>query len=371
MVKLETDGKRRMLEQYDDKKRVYQSFLNEIEHQITSILQTSQVTCNAITSRLKTRESLAEKIERKQGKYTDLSGVTDIAGVRIITYYSADVDKIADIIESEFDVDHENSIDKRESLEPDRFGYCSVHYVVGMNAERLALRECRAYEGMKCEIQIRSVLQHAWAEIEHDIGYKSEIAIPKEMRRSFSRIAGLLEIADKEFNDIRDQLVSYGVSANTIIRQDEYSDKEIDALLLDAIINTDNNIQRLAQHITTLMDKPLKDKATKSYVECMISKLNWLGVRTVKQINLIINQYTDTAMTIASQKLKDYQRKEDEDETDPAIALFYLAYAVLLSEKCNKNDIQLYLEENHIGRSTRINELVDQLYALGKMINND
>lgn len=85
-------------------------------------------------------------------------------------------------------------------MEPDRFGYCSVHYVVEMSQKRLNLYEHQAYEGLKCEIQIRSVLQHAWAEIEHDLGYKSEIAIPKRIRRNFSRLAGLLEIADKEIS---------------------------------------------------------------------------------------------------------------------------------------------------------------------------
>ena len=65
--------------------------------------------------------------------------------------------------------------------------------------ERMVLRENKAFEGLKCEIQIRSVLQHAWAEIEHDLGYKSELTIPKEVRRSFSRLAGLLELGDKEF----------------------------------------------------------------------------------------------------------------------------------------------------------------------------
>ena len=360
-----------LIEQYDEKCRLYQSFLAEIEHQITSILQTSQIVCNAITSRLKTRESLAGKIERKQNKYSNLAEITDIAGVRIITYYAEDVDKIADIIESEFVVDRENSIDKRESLEPDRFGYCSVHYVVSMSEERTALRECQAYKGMKCEIQIRSVLQHAWAEIEHDIGYKSEIAVPKEMRRSFSRLAGLLEIADREFDDIRRSLVNYKEAAKRKIQQDEFMDKEIDAVLIETIINTDSKVQELAKKISDLLKERLKKYADRDYIESTILELNSLGVKTVRQLYGVIDDYYDTACLIAFEKLKDYKSKNEDDEVDPAIAIFYLEYAILLTERCTHEQIEEYLSRNNIGEQDRMKEIVEELYNIGKKIKKD
>ena len=371
MVKLETDAKQRILEQYDDRKRVYQSFLNEIKHQITSILQTSQVTCNAITSRLKTIESLGDKIERKQGKYTDLSEVTDIAGVRIITYYSADVDKIADIIESEFNVDHENSIDKRESLEPDRFGYCSVHYVVSMNAERLALRECRAYEGMKCEIQIRTVLQHAWAEIEHDIGYKSEIAIPKEMRRSFSRIAGLLEIADKEFDEIRGNLIQYKNEVQERIENDDVLDCEFDAVWLDVLLETNSNLKRLIDHIQNLTGVQVEEIEEGHYYVSTIERLQWFGFKTVRQVVEMIAQKTDIAIKIATEKLKDYKDKEDPGKIRKTIAYFYLCYALLLSQNYSENEIYKYLLFANIGEPGTQEEIAHELYDLGKKIEID
>lgn len=365
------EKKSTLIEQYDEKCRLYQSFLAEIEHQIISILQTSQIVCNAITSRLKTRESLVGKIERKQNKYADLEEITDIAGVRIITYYAEDVDKIADIIESEFIVDRENSIDKRESLEPDRFGYCSVHYVVNMSEERTALRECQAYKGLKCEIQIRSVLQHAWAEIEHDIGYKSEIAVPKEMRRSFSRLAGLLEIADKEFNEIRSSLANYKKTANQKIQQDEFMDKEIDAVLLETIINTDPRVQELGKKIAILLKERLKEDSDKSYIESSIRELNSLGIKTVRQLYRVISDYYGTAYDIAVEYLKDYSPDGEDEETDPTIAVFYLGYAVLLTERCTYEQIEEYLIINRIGDPEMLEENVKELYSVGGIIRKD
>ena len=361
------EKKSTLIEQYDEKCRIYQSFLAEIEHQITSILQTSQVVCNAITSRLKTRESLTEKIERKQNKYADLAEITDIAGVRIITYYAEDVDKVADIIESEFVVDKENSIDKRESLEPDRFGYCSVHYVVSMSEERTALRECQAYKGMKCEIQIRSVLQHAWAEIEHDIGYKSEIAVPKEMRRSFSRLAGLLEIADREFNDIRRSLANYKEAATQKIQQDEFMDKEIDAVLVETIINTNPKVQQLGKYIASILNSKLKEQKDRGYIESTIRELGSLGVKTVRHLHSVIDNYYDTACYVATELLKNYISNE-EAEVSPVIAVFYLEYAILLTERCTHKQIEQYLVRNNIGEPENLEETVEELYRIGEAI---
>lgn len=352
-----------ILKQYDDNKRLYLSFLNEIEHQIRSILQTSQIACNDISSRIKDRGSLAEKIERKQ-KYADLADITDICGVRIITYYASDVDRIAEIIESEFDVDHENSIDKRESLEPDKFGYCSVHYVVKMGVHRLSLRECQAYKGLKCEIQIRSVLQHAWAEIEHDIGYKSEIAIPKEMRRSFSRIAGLLEIADIEFNNIRQTLREYKTDVQSQIQNNNLLDGEIDAVILDVLTESNTQIKQLNTHIHSLTGVPFDDSVDSFSHATIIKHLHWLGVKTVRQLHDVILNHTEEAKIIASEMLKNYDNKEKPKTIRKTIAFFYLCYALLLVNECTVERVYSYLSDMAIGLSKDRIQSAKEIYQI-------
>ena len=69
----------------------------------------------------------------------------------------------------------------------------------------MALPEYARYDGLKAEIQVRTILQHAWAEIEHDIQYKSVEVIPTPIRRRFMALAGLLEIADREFQTIQNE----------------------------------------------------------------------------------------------------------------------------------------------------------------------
>ena len=123
-------------------------------------------------------------------------------GIRIIVYYLEDLNKISEIIEKEFNVDYGNSINKLETLDPDRFGYRSIHYVVGISITRSSETEWRPYTNFKAEIQIRTVLQHAWAEIDHKLIYKQNREVPKDLRRKLSRLIALLELADEQFRDI-------------------------------------------------------------------------------------------------------------------------------------------------------------------------
>lgn len=291
------ENKPTVMAEYDSKCKLYKNFTSEIEHQLKNILDAEGIIYNAVTSRLKERESLSKKIDRKNDKYASLSDLTDIAGVRIITYYTKDVDKVAEIVEKEFTVDRKNSIDKRKSLEPDRFGYCSVHYVVEMSPDRLKHRENQEFKGLKCEIQIRSVLQHAWAEIEHDLGYKSEIAIPKDIRRNFSRLAGLLEIADKEFQEIRSFLWSYQNKAAEKIMSGEFQDVEIDAVLLKAILTTNPDIEELNKAITNCCHGPFSLEFSTELIENEIDNLHSLGIYTVGQlINCIKNSKSNAAI---------------------------------------------------------------------------
>lgn len=182
-----------------------QDFKVSVDPLIQVLLEIEGIQSHSVTSRIKSKASVRQKLQRPDKK-RELNDLTDILGVRIITYFQDEVDAVAKLIEREFIVDPENSVDKRSILDPDRFGYLSLHYVLQLNPERSKLPENRAYKDIRFELQIRSILQHAWAEIEHDTGYKSESGVPDAVRRRFSRLAGLLELADDEFLGIREEL---------------------------------------------------------------------------------------------------------------------------------------------------------------------
>src|SRR5690349_11127590 len=99
------------------------------------------VMVHSVTSRAKQRASLERKIRRPDKLYRALQDVTDIAAVRITTYFSEDVPSAVKTVENGFTIDHANSIDKGAEIDPDRFGYRSVHYVASMSKDRLGLVE--------------------------------------------------------------------------------------------------------------------------------------------------------------------------------------------------------------------------------------
>ena len=214
-----------------------------VERILRELLEAEAISTLSITHRVKTRESALKKLATKS--LTSIEQMTDVIGLRVITYLRDEVDAVARLVEREFKIDTENSVDKRAALDPDRFGYLSVHYVASLSAARVSLPEYRRFDDVRFELQIRSVLQHAWAEIEHDIGYKSESAVPRSERRAFSRLAGLLELADNEFVRIRDRLaVRQATIVEEVARGDV--DVEIDQDAIYALITSgDATLERL------------------------------------------------------------------------------------------------------------------------------
>jgi ppGpp synthetase/RelA/SpoT-type nucleotidyltranferase len=157
---------------------------------------------HSITLRLKDRDSLASKLARPDRTYRQLWDVTDLIGLRVITYFEDDVDHVGHLLEAHLPVDFHRSADKRGSRDDGRFGYRSLHYVCRAAAAGLPA-------DARYEIQVRTMLEHAWAEIEHDLGYKSRHSVPGPARRRLNRLAGLLELADQEFAAIRRELADY------------------------------------------------------------------------------------------------------------------------------------------------------------------
>ena len=95
-----------------------------------------------------------------------------------------------------------------ETARAGRFGYASRHLLVSVDASRTVPPAYESLRRRSASVQIRTVLQHAWAEFEHDIRYKG--TVPEEhaheLDRRFTLAAGLIELADREFSAIRDRL---------------------------------------------------------------------------------------------------------------------------------------------------------------------
>lgn len=191
--------------QYEEKLRPeYEAFARKIVELTQDLVEGADVSVAQIDYRAKTAESLADKIDRKQYK-DPFSQIKDLAGVRIVTYYNDDAQQVADILGNEFLVSAADSVDKFTDLDVNAFGYRSLHVVCQVSQARSTLPEWRRYADKFVEIQVRSVLQHAWAAISHKLDYKSPSQAPVALRRQLFRLSALLELADGEFATIRDR----------------------------------------------------------------------------------------------------------------------------------------------------------------------
>jgi ppGpp synthetase/RelA/SpoT-type nucleotidyltranferase len=183
----------------------YQSMTARLRTLVIDLLAAADIEVIQVEARTKDIDSFTEKIIRKRSKYRDpLTEITDIIGLRIITYYVEDVTRVGELIRSEFAIDEANSVDKATALDPDRFGYTSVHYVVSLSPARQRLGEWRPYAKIKAEFQVRTALQHAWAAVNHKLDYKSATEAPPELRRQLFRLSALFELADEQFSSLRD-----------------------------------------------------------------------------------------------------------------------------------------------------------------------
>lgn len=187
---------------------LYASFADAIKKIIEEALKGSPI--HTVQSRAKDFESFsgkASKIDDETGalKYSDpLSEITDLAGVRVITYVPQTVKEVEDVIRREFNV--QERLDKDAALlGAGQIGYKSIHFLVQFKESRTQATEYSRYSSLVAEIQVRTILQHAWAEMEHDIQYKSDQQIPNDLKRRFVALAGLLEIADREFQSIQQE----------------------------------------------------------------------------------------------------------------------------------------------------------------------
>lgn len=178
---------------------------------LTTVLDDAGINYLDVASRGKGVASFVAKAEKSADGvplYPDpLRDVTDQIGVRVITFVTSDVDAVADLVRDQLTVVDDKDLG-RATAHSGGFGYVSRHLQVALTAPWLGDTPIGDVRVPSAQIQIRTVLQHAWAEFEHDIRYKGTIpeALAPDLNRRFTLAAGLLELADREFEAIRERL---------------------------------------------------------------------------------------------------------------------------------------------------------------------
>lgn len=276
-----------ILEEYREAKPILERMLVEIPALLREALAKNGILVTAVDARIKTEESLRGKLELKGSKYATLSDITDIFGGRIITFYTDDVDRIAAIVEQLFEIDWDNSVDKRMLHQLDSFGYNSLHYI------------CRMPEfPFRFELQLRTTLQHAWASINHDIGYKTGVEIPREYLRRINRLSGILEMADDEFSRIRSEITDYRRRVQQLVQNGKLDDVLLDGDTFNSYLQA-RPFDSLNKRIAAINQAEIQEVPLIRYLRVFVA----FGCKTLGDVQRLVKQYSEDAYRLARHQL--------------------------------------------------------------------
>jgi len=261
---------------YQEKSLDYEELAVRMADILEEILFIEKANYAIIEERVKSMDSFKNRL--KEINYSGKE-LVDLAGIRVVGYVRTDVDKILQIIRANFDVDETRSKDKSAELSPDRFGYRAVHIVCKLPTTRITLPEYRKFKDMFFEIQVKTILEHAWAVIEHDRNYKYK-GLSDEIKRDFYLTSGLLENADKQFDQITKRIEKYDKE----IKQ-KTSQGKLEEIILDPRTLKQYLIEKFSNKIENLENSYGYDGTG----EIEVKELASFGISNLSQLEKIMH----------------------------------------------------------------------------------
>lgn len=268
---------------YENHKPDANRFMATIIEQLGNLIEKNEVTLGTqIESRVKSFQSIEEKVKRKSREIQCVTDFDDFVGIRVIVLFKSDIVKTCELIKAHFSVVDEEDVSRR--LETDQFGYQSTHYTVKLPEEWLKVPTLVGLDSYKAEIQVRTLSQHIWAVASHKLQYKQEKNVPTPVRRSINRVSALLETVDLEFERVLAEREVY------ISQIDEEAEFNVD--VLEALCDR-------------LLPEVNKEVGNENY-SSLFSELEANGVNSVDSFTKMIETF------LPSQLAEDQERVESE-----------------------------------------------------------
>lgn len=283
-----------LLAQFRTLRPVLEKLSEVIPQKLKDFFAEAGIIVAALEHRVKEESSLAGKIQRKGGKYHDILDITDLVGFRVITFYNDDVDKVASVLERLFEIDWENSVDKRKAHEIDSFGYLSLHYICRIPESAFHDSAHPEVNRIRFEVQMRTVLQHAWANMNHDTGYKSGVEIPRVYLRNLSRLAGMLELVDDEFSRIRREISDYRRRVQSLVASGNLEEVSLDGDSFRSYL-TIRPFDALTRRIASLNQAEIQEVDLSRFLPLFMG----MGFKTLGEIAAMVQNYSEAAYQIA------------------------------------------------------------------------
>ncbi|QWI10078.1 RelA/SpoT domain-containing protein [Bacillus mycoides] len=183
-------GLQKFREDYKENKGIFEDFSNSVADILKTLLNKHSFQYQIVSNRVKTLQSIEKKIVNGglSAGIENLIKMDDVIGCRVIFYLESDMDRFISLIYEEFSVEKNNL---RYSVDE----YNALHLVIKLNSEKLEVTEYQKFIDLKCEVQLTTVLYHAWSEMAHNIIYK----IPEELSEFDERSFKVLK---NEFGEV-------------------------------------------------------------------------------------------------------------------------------------------------------------------------
>lgn len=190
--------------EYNNKKESYSKIINIVKFILKKEIDRKKIKYHSFYSRIKEFDSFRDKIKRKNIK-DPFNEIYDLVGFRIVCLFLSDIEKIGDIIKSTFKTIEEDN--KIANTKVDTFGYMSIHFKVKFkDTSDFGNKDLN---NIPFEIQVRTIVQDAWASISHYLDYKQEIGMPIHLKRNLHALSGLFYLADAHFGIIKREHFRY------------------------------------------------------------------------------------------------------------------------------------------------------------------
>ena len=342
-----------ILDEYSESLPQMEKLRDIVVRMLSNAIEQNGIEVTTVSARVKTKDSLRGKLAIKGGKYHSLSDITDIVGVRVITFYTDDVDRIAAMAEQIFDIDWQNSVDKRRLHQLDSFGYNSLHYICRLPSSVYKDAQYPLLNNIPFELQIRTTLQHAWAAINHDNGYKSGVEIPREYMRQMNRLAGMLELADDEFSRIRTDINDYRRRVKQLLQNGKLDDLQLDGETYRSYLEA-KPFDKLNKRIAAINQAEIQQVPLSEYLPI----LHALGCKTIGDVGRMVKEYEEPAYRLARHQLG----TTDLDIISSSLGLQNVCIACLLKQGAGKIGLKRLYEALN-GENDQNDALAEMTYS--------
>lgn len=277
---------------YDVRSVLAARLINSLKEQITTLVDQHDIALAVpIETRIKDWESVREKIERKGRQEEGLNAINDLAGIRLITLFQRDVEKLDELIRTTLDVTEAEDTSGR--LHDAQFGYRSNHYVCRIPNAWQSIPSYRGLGNICAELQVRTLPQHMWAAASHKLQYKHEDSAPPRLRRAINRVSAILETVDLEFTRMLEERERY------------VEDQEIGANK-EELLNVDN----LSALLTEIF--PAENRGDDEPYDELLTQLKSMGITHRSSLKAILTSGRKEALE--SDKSNVASRLADDDE---------------------------------------------------------